>query len=151
MFDALSGQQRQQAGDKLPATARQPAPSPPTAPVGARGRGWVHGCGRNVTSGLMIGRADHYAARSSARLNYTFGREPWLFTASQQRPPAHEGWAGGNMRAGECPRVGCQLSKMWELTSHIIFVQQQNFLIISRSCLLRACADIISSSSSTAN
>lgn len=102
----FGGRERQQAGDKVPATARQPAPSAPTAPVGARGRGWVHGCGRHVTSGLMIGRADHYAARSSARYVYTFGREPWRSTASQQRPPAHEGWAGGDSRAGECPRVG---------------------------------------------
>lgn len=110
VFDALYGLQRQQAGDKVPATARQPAPSSSTAPVGARGRGWVHGCGRNVTSGLIIHRVDHYAARLSARLNYTFGREPWLSTASQQRPPAHEGWAGGVSRAGGCPRVGRELT-----------------------------------------
>lgn len=107
MLDALYGLQRQQAGFKVPATARQPAPSTTTAPAGARGRGWVHGCERNVTSGLMISRADHHAARSSARHIYTFGKEPGLSTARQKRLPAHEGWAGGVKRAGVSPRVGC--------------------------------------------
>lgn len=75
---------------------------------------------------------------------------------------AVKGWVGGNV-IGRSPKnfLGNQLDKtkrerertaiILSLHQGYISNQQHSFLIISRSCILSACADIISSSSSTAN